>query len=1378
MKIRRFRPWWDLAGAAAIGLSQLLIAEPVFALPDYRGGGTAHVEGVQSGANTGVRVTGERGMVRWHSFSVAPGEMFRVEGNHHQAILNLVNGPDASRIGGLVESGPRFLLSNPNGIEILGTGRIVAPSVWLTTGRIDVDAWLNRTGVYQGKPNDYININLDRSSAINLNGTVLVRDGERGGTVGIFAESINLGSTALVDSSGPAGGGEILIGGSWQNQRSELPQALTTTIARGARLDVSATEFGDGGTIVAWTDITNPQSRTSVSGTLLAGGGPTGGNGGRLETSGYDLRVDGIHVSTEAPQGYTGEWLLDPYNITISDRAQARVDDNYTATANNAVVNVSTLETALTSTNVRVFTGMSGNQAGNITVVDAINASGSGNLTLEAASDIQVNAPVTTTGGSITLLAAQSADGVLTVRSPISTAGGNIMLSSGRNAAGAETGSTGRVRLVNGGNLDAGNGNVSILNTSVGAATSSHWYETSGVFINMGTALNTGATSAYSITGNNVSIVGFGANQTGEASGIDIYSLNLNARGSVTVSGTAGAGTTDVASGGIRFLDTSGNTPTLIKSNGGDVTITGDGTGGGRGGVSVGYYDLSNVVSIFSQSGTTRINAKASGINADALEVGSPFNSGSTLNLGWDGSSTLGTGNVVVLGNASGTGSLHFGDGDASKTQIKTNGGEVTIGDNDSPLGALTLGNGIIDAAGKYSSFTIGGNNTSKVTVNTALTARDAGGIAITASGAISGSGNLAMSSPAASLNLVTGSSSGTLSGVISGGGFLIKGGDGTLLLTANNTYTGPTKINAGTLKVSGSLADSTAVSLNANGIYEVASSDTVGSIEGMGSIVLGSGFVLTAGGLNTDNTYSGVMSGAGGFTKVGTRITTLSGANGYAGSTRVLDGYLRVLGTGPTTATCAGGASNVCAQTQPGVLAAANAASATRANTGNEFGGGSLNAPPRPSTFGGIDNPSASASPSYSSISFGSSRATSAAAASGDVSMSNKQVGKNGGSSSKSSVSSSSQVSGEDQAAGGGGANTGGAANTAAGVGQGAGGPGDGQGPGQGAGQGLGPRSGSGQGGGDQGSGTPQQGSSTGGGGGANTGGAANTAAGVGQGAGGPGDGQGPGQGAGQGLGPGGRGPQTSPQPANPPGVSPPGANPPGANPPGVNPPGAKPPGANTPGVNPPGAKPPGANPPDVTPSGADSPATNPPAADPPGTNPPGVSPPGANPPGANPPGVNPPGAKPTGANTPDVTPSGADSPANNPPAADPPGTNPPRKNPPGAGQSGTVPTAPAVIREGVLEIGAAMNPMGGFSYQVPAPLLVQANPDVDLLAPTSASLPGGGDLPSWLTYQPTTRTFTASEPPANALPFQAQINVRTTTGQFLSLPVLIAQP
>ena len=46
-----------------------------------------------------------------------------------------------------------------------------------------------------------------------------------------------------------------------------------------------------------------------------------------------------------------------------------------------------------------------------------------------------------------------------------------------------------------------------------------------------------------------------------------------------------------------------------------------------------------------------------------------------------------------------------------------------------------------------------------------------------------------------------------TLATGLSGTGGLTKQGEGLLNLTGNNTYTGPTTVNAGTLKVNGSLA-------------------------------------------------------------------------------------------------------------------------------------------------------------------------------------------------------------------------------------------------------------------------------------------------------------------------------------------------------------------------------------------------------------------------------------------------------------------------------------------------------------------------------------------------------------------------------------------
>ena len=106
-----------------------------------------------------------------------------------------------------------------------------------------------------------------------------------------------------------------------------------------------------------------------------------------------------------------------------------------------------------------------------------------------------------------------------------------------------------------------------------------------------------------------------------------------------------------------------------------------------------------------------------------------------------------------------------------------------------------------------------------------------------------------------------------TISGVIANGGggtaSLVKAGNGTLTLSASNTYTGTTAINAGDLTVSGSLHDDTAVSIASGADYNVNASDTVASIEGAGNIVLASSQTLTAGD-GSDKTLSGVMSGAG----------------------------------------------------------------------------------------------------------------------------------------------------------------------------------------------------------------------------------------------------------------------------------------------------------------------------------------------------------------------------------------------------------------------------------------------------------------------------------------------------------------------------------
>ena len=57
-----------------------------------------------------------------------------------------------------------------------------------------------------------------------------------------------------------------------------------------------------------------------------------------------------------------------------------------------------------------------------------------------------------------------------------------------------------------------------------------------------------------------------------------------------------------------------------------------------------------------------------------------------------------------------------------------------------------------------------------------------------------------------------------TLSGVLGGSGGLIKTGNGTLILSTAESYSGPTSVNGGTLQVDGSTAAASAVAVNSGG--------------------------------------------------------------------------------------------------------------------------------------------------------------------------------------------------------------------------------------------------------------------------------------------------------------------------------------------------------------------------------------------------------------------------------------------------------------------------------------------------------------------------------------------------------------------------------
>jgi hypothetical protein len=122
----------------------------------------------------------------------------------------------------------------------------------------------------------------------------------------------------------------------------------------------------------------------NVAGTLDASA-PNGGNGGFVETSGAQVNIaDGARITTAAPAGQSGTWLIDPVDFTI-----AAVGGNMTGAA---------LSVNLASGNVVILssTGNTGT-AGDVNVKDVVNWSVN-QLTLNAQNNININANLNASG--------------------------------------------------------------------------------------------------------------------------------------------------------------------------------------------------------------------------------------------------------------------------------------------------------------------------------------------------------------------------------------------------------------------------------------------------------------------------------------------------------------------------------------------------------------------------------------------------------------------------------------------------------------------------------------------------------------------------------------------------------------------------------------------------------------------------------------------------------------------------------------------------------------------------------------------------------------------------------------------------------------------
>ncbi|WP_164778037.1 MBG domain-containing protein [Mesorhizobium sp. M7A.F.Ca.US.006.01.1.1] len=234
--------------------------------------------------------------------------------------------------------------------------------------------------------------------SVEITGTLdaSAQTGGKGGKVTVTGRKLKL-RAAKVDASGKDGGGTVRIGGNKQG-KGTLQTAATTDIDKDTTITADATGTGNGGSVVVWSD-----EQTKFAGKISARGGENGGNGGFTEVSGKQRLDFTGEVDLRARFGDTGDLLLDPYNVTISNAA-GNTGGSMSANTNDSVINVTTLQNLLATANVTISTGSGGSQAGDITIAAPISWN-TNTLTLNAYRSIVFNAGATIGGvGGLSLV--------------------------------------------------------------------------------------------------------------------------------------------------------------------------------------------------------------------------------------------------------------------------------------------------------------------------------------------------------------------------------------------------------------------------------------------------------------------------------------------------------------------------------------------------------------------------------------------------------------------------------------------------------------------------------------------------------------------------------------------------------------------------------------------------------------------------------------------------------------------------------------------------------------------------------------------------------------------------------------------------------------
>jgi len=331
----------------------------------------------------------------WQSFNIGrQATVDFLQPNAQSIAVNRIGGSNGSAILGHLNANGQVFLINPNGILFgknsqVNVGGLVASTLDVSdaslgsgtltfsgsgTGRV------RNYGTLAATPGGYIALLGNRvdnrgvivaqlGNAVLAGGSAVSLDFQGDGLLSVVVQKSTLDDLASNGGLIEADGGTVLM-------TAGAKDALLASAVNNTGVVEARTVDDHDGTI---TLLSGMQAGTTNVGGTLDASAPNGGNGGNIDTSGAQVRIgSGAAITTLAPEGRTGTWLIDPQDYTIAasggDMTGAQLSSNLAS--NNITIESSTGATA---------------GSGNINVNDNVTWSGT-TLTLTAANNININA--------------------------------------------------------------------------------------------------------------------------------------------------------------------------------------------------------------------------------------------------------------------------------------------------------------------------------------------------------------------------------------------------------------------------------------------------------------------------------------------------------------------------------------------------------------------------------------------------------------------------------------------------------------------------------------------------------------------------------------------------------------------------------------------------------------------------------------------------------------------------------------------------------------------------------------------------------------------------------------------------------------------------